>query len=53
MDFSIYNRYHLIPGDTFSGPAIIEEKESTTIMDQDATASVDEYGTILITIRRK
>lgn len=53
VDFSIYNRYHLIPGDTFSGPAIIEEKESTTIMDQDATASVDEYGTILITIRRK
>jgi len=53
VDFSVYNRYQLVPGDTFGGPAVIEEKESSTIMDQDATASIDEYGTILITIGRK
>jgi N-methylhydantoinase A/oxoprolinase/acetone carboxylase beta subunit len=53
VDFTVYDRYELVPGATFDGPAIIEEKESTTVLERDATASVDAYGTIVVTFRRK
>jgi N-methylhydantoinase A/oxoprolinase/acetone carboxylase beta subunit len=53
VDFTVYDRYQLVPGATFDGPAIIEEKESTTVLGQDATASIDEYGNIVLTLRRK
>lgn len=53
VNFTVYDRYQLAPGATFGGPAIIEEKESTTILEQDATAAIDEYGTIVLTLRRK
>jgi N-methylhydantoinase A/oxoprolinase/acetone carboxylase beta subunit len=43
----------LVPGAAFDGPAIIEEKEATTVLERDATASVDAYGTIVVTFRRK
>ncbi|MFX0201169.1 MAG: hydantoinase/oxoprolinase family protein, partial [Candidatus Hodarchaeota archaeon] len=51
LDFTVYDRYQLVPGATFGGPAIIEEKESTTILEQDAAASVDEYGNIVLSLR--
>jgi N-methylhydantoinase A len=53
VDFTVYDRYQLIPGATFDGPAIIEEKESTTAFEEDTTASTDEYGTIVLTLRGK
>ena len=41
---TVYDRYKLFPDAKFKGPAIIEEKESTVIVGEDATVSVDDYG---------
>ena len=35
------------------GPAIIEERESTIIVGEDASASVDEYGFVWINLNLK
>jgi N-methylhydantoinase A len=48
IPFTVYDRFKLFPGATLSGPAIIEEKESTIVMGEDAGASVDEYGFVWI-----
>jgi N-methylhydantoinase A len=44
IPFTVYDRYRLYPGAVFSGPAIIEERESTVVAGEDARVSVDEYG---------
>ncbi|MBI5527008.1 MAG: hydantoinase/oxoprolinase family protein [Deltaproteobacteria bacterium] len=41
---TVYDRYKLFPGAAFCGPAIVEEKESTVVVGEDASASIDEYG---------
>ncbi len=41
---TVYDRYKLNAGAVFRGPAIIEERESTVIVGEDATVSVDKYG---------
>jgi N-methylhydantoinase A len=48
IPFKVYDRFKLFPGATFGGPAIIEEKESTIVMGEDSSASVDEYGFVWI-----
>ncbi len=45
---TVYDRYRLFPGAEFHGPAIIEERESTVIVGEDAAVSVDEYGFLWI-----
>ncbi|MBI4702299.1 MAG: hydantoinase/oxoprolinase family protein [Deltaproteobacteria bacterium] len=44
VPFSVYDRYRLSPGDAFAGPAIVEERESTLVVGEDARVTVDEYG---------
>jgi N-methylhydantoinase A len=44
IPYTVYDRYRLFPGARFQGPAIIEERESTVIVGEDASVSVDEYG---------
>jgi N-methylhydantoinase A len=44
IPYTVYDRYRLFPGAIFHGPAIIEERESTVIVGEDAVVSVDEYG---------
>ncbi|MBX7233217.1 MAG: hydantoinase/oxoprolinase family protein [Caldilineales bacterium] len=44
IPFAVYDRYLLPPGAAFPGPAIIEERESTVIVGEDARARVDEFG---------
>ena len=44
VPYTVYDRYKLFPNAKFKGPAIIEEKESTLIVGEDATVSVDDYG---------
>lgn len=44
IPFTVYDRYKLYPGAIFPGPAIIEERESTIIVGEGATVSVDQYG---------
>jgi N-methylhydantoinase A len=48
IPYTVYDRYKLFSNATFKGPAIIEEKESTLIVGEDATVSVDEYGFIWV-----
>ncbi len=44
----VYDRYRLFPGAELAGPAIVEERESTVIIGEDANGSVDEYGFLRI-----
>lgn len=48
IPFTVYDRSKLFPDATLSGPAIIEERESTIVLGEDATARVDEFGFIWI-----
>jgi N-methylhydantoinase A len=50
IPFVVYDRFRLYPGATLGGPAIIEEKESTIVMGEDASAAVDEYGFVWISL---
>jgi N-methylhydantoinase A len=49
IPFTVYDRYKLFSGARFNGPAIIEERESTTVVGEQAEVSVDEYGFFWIT----
>ncbi len=42
--YKVYDRYRLFPGARFDGPAIVEERESTVIVGEDASVFVDEFG---------
>ena len=44
IPFTVYDRYKLFPGSAFPGPAIVEERESTVVVGEDATVTVDEFG---------
>ncbi len=44
----VYDRYRLLAGMSFSGPAIVEERESTIIVGHGASARVDELGFLWI-----
>ena len=46
----IYNGDLLEPGMSFVGPAIVEEKQSTAVVGEDASVSVDEYGFLWISL---
>ncbi len=46
--YTVYNRYKLFPGAEFQGPAIIEERESTVIVGEDTSISVDDFGFLWI-----
>lgn len=48
IPFTVYDRSKLFPGAVIQGPAIVEERESTIIVGEDAKASVDEFGFVWI-----
>jgi N-methylhydantoinase A/oxoprolinase/acetone carboxylase beta subunit len=48
VPFTVYDRYRLPAGATFDGPAIVEERESTVVIGDDAAARVDEHGFLWI-----
>ncbi|MCP3687223.1 MAG: hydantoinase/oxoprolinase family protein [Gammaproteobacteria bacterium] len=50
--FTVYDRQKLFAGATFAGPAIIEERESTIVVGEDADITVDQHGFVCIDIRR-
>jgi N-methylhydantoinase A/oxoprolinase/acetone carboxylase beta subunit len=45
---AVYDRYALAPGVRFTGPAIVEERESTVVIGAGGAARVDEYGFLWI-----
>ena len=51
LPFTVYDRFKLFPGARLPGPAIIEERESTIIVGEDADASVDEFGFVWIELK--
>ncbi|MEO5612105.1 MAG: hypothetical protein ABIT68_05000, partial [Sphingomicrobium sp.] len=44
----IYDRSRLRAGDVITGPAIVVEMDSTTLVEPDCIATVDAVGNILI-----
>ena len=44
----VYSRYQLQPSDSFEGPAIIEEMESTFVVGINATVRIDKYRNIVV-----
>ena len=46
----VYDRYTLAPGDTFDGPAIVEERESTVIVGPCSRFTIDEHRTLVLEI---
>lgn len=51
IPFTVYDRYRLFPGANFHGPAIIEEKESTLIVGENSTVSIDDFGFIWVDLK--
>jgi N-methylhydantoinase A len=45
---AVYDRYRLVPGQTFDGPAIVEERESTVVIGPKARARVDDALSLLV-----
>jgi N-methylhydantoinase A len=48
-DFDVYRRSALSTGASVSGPAIVQEPTTTIVFYADQTATVDEYGHLIIT----
>ncbi len=44
----MYDRSKLFPEAVFTGPAIIEERESTIVLGEDARVRVDDFGFIWV-----
>ena len=50
IPYTVYDRYKISPNTKFRGPAVIEEKESTVIVGEDALVSTDDFGFLWIDI---
>jgi N-methylhydantoinase A len=48
----IHDRYRMGPGTEIEGPAIVEERESTTVVGPGATARVAEDGSVIVEMPR-
>jgi len=48
LPHNVYDRTKLFPGAALKGPAIIEERESTIVIGEDASCTVDSYGFVWI-----
>ncbi|HWN13032.1 MAG TPA: hypothetical protein VNU02_04175, partial [Candidatus Dormibacteraeota bacterium] len=47
VETPVYDRYRLDPGARLSGPAIVEERESTTVIGPGALISVDAHRNLV------
>ena len=52
MDCPVYQREHLDVGVTFTGPAVVDQLDCTSVVFPGQTACVDEYRNIIITMER-
>ena len=53
VKMSVYDRYMLVSGTRFQGPAIIEERESTVVINGPADISVDEYRNLIVDLPQR
>ena len=49
-DVPVYSRNRMPSGMRIEGPAVVEEKTSTTVIHHAQTAEVDEFGNLEITV---
>jgi len=49
-DTPVYDRYALSPSDTLTGPALVEERESTCIIGVGDQVTVDPAGNMIVTV---
>lgn len=50
IDTPVYLRHALRAGDAFAGPAIVEQLDTTTVVEPGATAEVDAAGNLIIAV---
>ena len=50
IDCPVYDRYRLAPGARLSGPAIVEEQESTAVLSPQDSATVDEWFNLVFDV---
>jgi N-methylhydantoinase A/oxoprolinase/acetone carboxylase beta subunit len=50
VDCPIYDRYQLAAGLEIAGPAIVEERESTSVLPPGVVATVDEYASLVVEV---
>jgi N-methylhydantoinase A len=50
IDTPIYDRARFKPGMTFTGPAIIEQSDTTTVIEPGMSARVDAFHNILVEV---
>ena len=50
IDCPVYDRYGLAAGAQLTGPAIVEERESTSVLPPGTSASVDEYANLIVEV---
>ncbi|MGY4167825.1 hydantoinase/oxoprolinase family protein [Bradyrhizobium sp. USDA 4529] len=48
---NVFDRYHLRPGSKFEGPAVVEERESTTVIGPGSAVEVDGHLNLIIDIK--
>jgi N-methylhydantoinase A len=48
MDTPVYERDLLQPGNVITGPCLVEEMASTSVLTPGAKGTVDEYGNIIV-----
>jgi N-methylhydantoinase A len=53
MNTPIYQREHLFAGQEFSGPAIIEQLDATTVVEPHDHARIDPCGNIIIELEKR
>lgn len=49
-DVPVYSRYNLPPGTSITGPAIVEERESTMIVGPESHCSIDEQWNLVVVL---
>jgi N-methylhydantoinase A len=50
IECPVYDRYHLAAGLQIAGPAIVEERESTSVLPPGTIATVDDYANLIVTV---
>lgn len=50
-DTPVYQRDDLLPGMSIDGPAIVEQKDTTTVIEPDMSAVVDPYSNLLVKVK--
>jgi N-methylhydantoinase A len=53
VETRVFDRYALVPGEWHAGPAVIEERETTTVLGPDTRFAADEEGHIIADFTNK